>query len=987
MQATVIYSNNPFHPARDRKVVNVKRKQSIAKLAPKIEAPHICLLNGKPLLRKDNGWERTIDDNDFVCFVVVPQGGGGGGSNPLKMILAITVSVLAPQLAVGILGPVAGTTTLGGLTFAGSVLTAGISFVGNALVNALIRDPVPSLSNRSISAIQAASPTYNLSGQGNQARIGQAIPVMYGRNMIYMDYAAQPYTEYAGNEQYLYQLFVIGQGEYDIEQILLEDTVIENDVVQDGNIYSATGSFEEIQYQVCYNQNVTLFPQNVNNSVEVSGQESNSVSGTYSQSGTTITVTRTAHGYVAGEAVYLNFTSGTSASDFYTIATNAANTFTVTAAASATTSGNVVIADVIGSFVANDANTFATAIGFDVVLPRGLYYANDNGGLDSVTVTFAGQYRQIDDSGTPIGSWVTGFTGTQSLKTTTPQRFTYRVGVAAGRYECRFARTNLKQTDTRYGNDVNWAGLRSYLATNQNYGNLTMLAMRMKASNQLNQQSSRRINTVSTRKLSTYDGNNWGNAVATRNPAWAFADIVTASYGMGLSLNRIDANQLFQLAAVFDARQDRFDAIYDGQQPAWEALTQVCRVGRSMPYLQGGNVYMTRDSQPAAPVAMFTMRNIAKNSLKLSYLLPSEETADAVDVEYWDNGTFQQKVVRSALPGSLENSIVNRQLFGCSSRAQAYREGMYMAACNRYRRRMVSFTTEMEGFIPTVGDLIAIQHDMPQWGQGGEVVGYDAGTLTLTLSEPISGLDIGDILLEDNSRLLLEDNGAILKEINVGGNPYYIALRQRDGSATESYEISFTANPYQIVLNETPAITPDVGYDREKTYYAIGEANRNYIEAKVLGVKPRALEKIEINAVIDSDFVYTADTGVVPSDSDWQLQNRITKPVIRGLLGRSDPNDASLMFLSWQPAAGADRYLIEISDSGEGWTRIGETSTANYTAVATYGNRSFLRVAGVGSTRGDWVEINYGSSASYMWSGNSSDLMWNSDDTVRMWRY
>lgn len=919
MQATVIYSNNPFHPARDRKVVNVKRKQSIAKLAPKTSAPFICLLNGKPLLRKDNGWKRTVSDKDVVCFVTVVQGGGGGGSNPLKLILSITIAYLSFQYGGFIAENVFRTATEFGI----QMTTAGLALAGNALVNALIRDPVPSLSNRSISSLQAASPTYNLSAQGNQARIGQAIPVMYGRNMIYMDFAAQPYTEYAGNEQYLYQLFVIGQGEYDVEQIRLEDSIIENDVIQDGAIHDATGSFEEIQYQVCYNQNVTLFPQNVNNSVEVAGQEA------------------------IEKDVYL------------------------------------------GGFVANEAGTFATALGFDVVLPRGLYYANDQGGLDAVSVSFKGQYREIDDDGIPVGAgtWVTAFDTSVSLKTTTPQRFSYRVDVVAGRYECRFARTNDKQTDTRYGNDVNWGGLRAYLATNQNYGNITMLAMRMKASNQLNQQSSRRINTISTRKLSIYDGNNWTNATETRNPAWAFADIVTASYGMNLPFSRIDADQLFQLASVFDQRGDRFDAIYDGQQPAWEALTQVARVGRAMPYLQGGNVYMTRDSKQDAPVAMFTMRNIAKNSLKLSYLLPSEETADAVDVEYWDNGTFQQKVVRSALPGSLENSIVNRQLFGCSSRAQAYREGMYMAACNRYRRRMVSFQTEMEGFIPTVGDLIAIQHDMPQWGFGGEVVGYDAGTLTLTLSEPISGLDIGDILLEDNSRLLLEDNGAILKEINVGGNPYYIALRQRDGSATESYEISFTANPYQIVLNETPAITPDFGYDREKTYYAIGEANRNYIEAKVLGVKPRALEKIEINAVIDSDFVYNADTGAVPSDSDWQLQNRITKPVIRGLLGRSDPNDASLMFLSWQPAAGADRYLIEISDSGEGWTRIGETSTANYTAVATYGNRSFLRVAGVGSTRGDWVEINYGSSASYMWSGNSSDLMWNSDDTVRMWRY
>jgi predicted phage tail protein len=64
-----------------------------------------------------------------------------------------------------------------------------------------------------------------------------------------------------------------------------------------------------------------------------------SVSGTYSQSGTTITVTRTAHGYVVGDYVYIDFTSGTAVDGTYVVATATANTFTVTASA-ATTSGN-----------------------------------------------------------------------------------------------------------------------------------------------------------------------------------------------------------------------------------------------------------------------------------------------------------------------------------------------------------------------------------------------------------------------------------------------------------------------------------------------------------------------------------------------------------------------------------------------------------------------------------------------------------------------
>jgi lambda family phage minor tail protein L len=66
-----------------------------------------------------------------------------------------------------------------------------------------------------------------------------------------------------------------------------------------------------------------------------------SFTGTYSRAGTTVTVTATAHGLVVGDQVYLDFTSGLAADGSYRVVTAAANTFTVTTAASGSTSGNV----------------------------------------------------------------------------------------------------------------------------------------------------------------------------------------------------------------------------------------------------------------------------------------------------------------------------------------------------------------------------------------------------------------------------------------------------------------------------------------------------------------------------------------------------------------------------------------------------------------------------------------------------------------------
>lgn len=78
--------------------------------------------------------------------------------------------------------------------------------------------------------------------------------------------------------------------------------------------------------------------------VNFNGTANTSLSGTYSQSGTTVTVTATAHGLTAGQVIYSTPSSGTGVAGVYTVATvTSANVFTYTAGTSLTTSGNVTL--------------------------------------------------------------------------------------------------------------------------------------------------------------------------------------------------------------------------------------------------------------------------------------------------------------------------------------------------------------------------------------------------------------------------------------------------------------------------------------------------------------------------------------------------------------------------------------------------------------------------------------------------------------------
>lgn len=97
-------------------------------------------------------------------------------------------------------------------------------------------------------------------------------------------------------------------------------------------------------------------------------------SGTYARTSpsATITVTITNHGFVTGQRVFLDFTSGTARDGVYEITKTGDNTFTCADAATTTTSGNVTAY----SSIALEVDTFNT-VGLPILIPgEGIYCPN-----------------------------------------------------------------------------------------------------------------------------------------------------------------------------------------------------------------------------------------------------------------------------------------------------------------------------------------------------------------------------------------------------------------------------------------------------------------------------------------------------------------------------------------------------------------------------------------------------------------------------------
>lgn len=229
--------------------------------------PTILEINGAAVLRKD--WRRTkIAANDNVQFVSFPRGGGGKGGmkQVVGLVALVALAAFAAPLAGAALGAVglsSSATLIGGLTL-GQALTGALMLGGSLLISSLTA-PKPGATNDPDAKIDQI---YSVQAQGNAARLGQPLPVWYGRQKDFPDFAAAPWGEFVGNDQYLNVLLCTSMGKMWYEQLLVDDTPMWNPT--DG-VLPAFSSAQIKFYGP--GETIDLFPVNIAQSSEVTGQQ------------------------------------------------------------------------------------------------------------------------------------------------------------------------------------------------------------------------------------------------------------------------------------------------------------------------------------------------------------------------------------------------------------------------------------------------------------------------------------------------------------------------------------------------------------------------------------------------------------------------------------------------------------------------------------------------------------------------------------------
>ena len=241
----------------------------------------------------------------------------------------------------------------------------------------------------------------------------------------------------------------------------------------------------------------------------------------------------------------------------------------------------------------------------------------------------------------------------------------------------------------------------------------------------------------------------------TDNPAWVLFDIVTNKrYGLGNRLGDFGADKwtLYQVAQYcdqlvpdgFGGKEPRFtcNAWLTEQRSAYDVINDICSIFRAMPVWNGQQLTVVMD-RPYDPVWTYTNANVENGEFNYTFSA-KKARHNAIQVEYVDKSNSYERMIEYV---SDDESIRRNGLnvkkitaFGCTSRGQAHRTGLWLLQTEKLETKTVTFTVGTEGLMHIPGDIIRVS-DTYYAGTniGGRVLSVDGKKVTLDREISISG--------------------------------------------------------------------------------------------------------------------------------------------------------------------------------------------------------------------------------------------------------
>ncbi|MDF3917098.1 host specificity protein J, partial [Escherichia coli] len=244
----------------------------------------------------------------------------------------------------------------------------------------------------------------------------------------------------------------------------------------------------------------------------------------------------------------------------------------------------------------------------------------------------------------------------------------------------------------------------------------------------------------------------------SNNPAWCLWDMLThPRYGMGKRLGAADVDKwaLYVIGQYSDQSvPDGFggtepritcNAYLTTQRKAWDVLSDFCSAMRCMPVWNGQTLTFVQD-RPSDKVWTYTRSNVVMpgDGAPFRYSFSAlKDRHNAVEVNWTDpdNGweTATELVEDTRAIARYGRNVTKMDAFGCTSRGQAHRAGLWLIKTELLETQTVDFSVGAEGLRHVPGDVIEIcDDDYAGISTGGRVLAVDSQTRTLTLDREIT---------------------------------------------------------------------------------------------------------------------------------------------------------------------------------------------------------------------------------------------------------
>ncbi|HBH8210065.1 TPA: host specificity protein J, partial [Escherichia coli] len=377
------------------------------------------------------------------------------------------------------------------------------------------------------------------------------------------------------------------------------------------------------------------------------------------------------------------------------------------------------------------------------------------------------------------GGWVTEKDITIKGKTTSQYLASVVVDNLPPRpFNIRMRRMTPDSTTDQLQNKTLWSSYTEIIDVKQCYPNTALVGVQVDSEQFGSQQVSRnyhlrgRILQVPSNynpQTRQYSGI-WDGTLKpaySNNMAWCLWDMLThPRYGMGKRLGAADVDKW----ALYVIGQNCDQSVPDGfggtepritcnaylttQRKAWDVLSDFCSAMRCMPVWNGQTLTFVQD-RPSDKVWTYNRSNVVMpdDGAPFRYSFSAlKDRHNAVEVNWIDpnNGweTATELVEDTQAIVRYGRNVTKMDAFGCTSRGQAHRAGLWLIKTELLETQTVDFSVGAEGLRHVPGDVIEIcDDDYAGISTGGRVLAVNSQTRTLTLDREITLPSSGTTLI------------------------------------------------------------------------------------------------------------------------------------------------------------------------------------------------------------------------------------------------